>query len=142
MLTEELAQHIEKQEDEIRELRSRMTLIRSEIARQLDEIGDSLRLYRSLTGSPHPAQVRLGMIPDSTRTMPRVEQVLAVLDRAAVPMTLTDLVTSLPDAPERGAITAAIHRAVKRGVVVRVERGLYASTRPDKVEVADTAHPQ
>lgn len=121
-LAEELDQTIRKVHNETQALEARIEDLRREIAQNRQIEGDALRLYRSTTGSPHPLEERR---PSESRDRPRAEQVMAVMKAAGRPVTLTELVDAMPDNPERGAISAVVHRAVRRGEVRRLSRGVY-----------------
>lgn len=135
MLEQELHRYIVGEIEALEGLKSDMDALRLESARRMAALTDSFRLFESLTGELHEAQVQLvgGRLGDD-RPHPRLDRVLASLERAQGPMTVTDIVASMPDAPERGAVTAALHRAVKRGEARRLRRGVYEiADRPVEV---------
>lgn len=126
MLERELDRYITQEMEALDELKRRVDVLRLESARRMAALTDSFRLFESLTGELHAAQAQMfrGRSGDG-RLHPRMDRILASLDRARGPMTVTDIVASMPDAPERGAVTAALHRAVKRGEARRLRRGVY-----------------
>lgn len=124
-LVHELDQTIRSLDGEVRALELKAEELRRDIARQRQMMSDAFRLYRSATGCPHPLE-RTGR--EETRERPRAEQVLAVMEAAGGPVTLSELVAAMPDGPERGAISAAVHRAIQRGEVRRLRRGVYELT--------------
>lgn len=121
-LVEELDTAIRAALEETRTLESQLEVLRLEIARQRHLLSDALRLYRSTTGAPHPLEESGS---DEVRERPRAEQVLAVMKAAGGPVTLSDLVSAMPDKPGRGAISAVVHRAIQKGEVRRLRRGVY-----------------
>jgi len=121
-LVEELDTTIRAVREETRELEAQLDALRLEIARQRNLLSDALRLYRSTTGSRHPFE---SSECDEIRERPRAEQVLAAMEAAGGPVTLSELVGAMPDKPERGAISAVVHRAIQKGEVRRLRRGVY-----------------
>ena len=126
MLDRELDHYIRQEADEGEALRDQIETLRREVGVRLASLGDSFRLYETLTGHSHASQRQLtrGKSPGQ-RSSPRLDHVLAVLDRSPGPVTVDQVVASMPDAPERGAVTAALHRAVKSGEARRLRRGVY-----------------
>ncbi|MEX1134884.1 MAG: hypothetical protein WED83_08590 [Acidimicrobiia bacterium] len=107
---------------EVEDLESKVEDLKRKIAMRRQVEADALRLYRSTTGSAHPFENGKS---ESARERPREEQVLAAMEAAGRPVTLSELLDAMPDRPERGAISAVVHRAIKRGEVRRLERGVY-----------------
>lgn len=125
MLVDELDQHIKTEVQNLADLRDQMSRLRCQLSGAADQLEDALRLYRSLAGQSHPLQSELSIPTEQMRRSPRLDQVLAVFDRHRGPVSLDELVEAMPDAPERGAVSAAVHRAIKRGEVRSLDRGLY-----------------
>ena len=121
-LVDELESAIRAVHDEIENLESELEALRRTIAFKRQVRADALRLYLSTTGSAHPLEGSTGSAP---RERPREEQVLATMEAAGRPITLTELIDAMPDGPDRGAISAVVHRAIKRGEVRRLSRGVY-----------------
>ena len=125
-LVDELDRTIKTTHDEIEDLEAQLEELKRTIAMKRQMEADALRLYRSATGFAHPLEAPVG---STRRERPREEQVIAVMEAAGRPVSLTELMDAMPDEPERGAISAAVHRAIKRGDVRRLERGVYELTR-------------
>ena len=124
-LVDELDQTIRTTHDEIEDLEAQLEELKRTIAVKRQMEADARRLYRSATGVAHPLEARASNIP---RDRPREEQVIAAMEAAGRPVSLTELMDAMPDQPERGAISAVVHRAIKRGDVRRLERGVYELT--------------
>jgi hypothetical protein len=124
-LVDELDRTIRSTHNEIEDLEAQLEELKRAIAVKRQMGADALRLYRSATGVAHPLE---GPTTRTRRDRPREEQVMAVLEAAGRPVSLTELMDAMPDHPERGAISAVVHRAVKRGEVRRLERGVYEVT--------------
>lgn len=121
-LAEELDITIRKAEEEAAELEAQVDALRREIARRRQIQAQALRLYCTTTGSPHPLEVSE---KTERRERPRAEQVLAAMDAFGGPVTLSELVSAMPDGARRGAVSAVVHRAIEKGEVRRLERGVY-----------------
>lgn len=121
-LNEELDATIRMTRHEIEVLESQLEALKRSIAHKRQVEADALRLYRSATGADHPLDSNPA---NARRDRPREEQVIAAMEAAGRPVTLSELLDAMPDQPERGAISAVVHRAVKRGDVRRLERGVY-----------------
>ncbi len=120
-LVDELDGAIRSTQREVEALEEQLASLKRELARLRQLQGDALRLYRSATGSGHPLDRNV----EPARDRPRAEQVLAALGAAEGPVTLAELVAAMPDEPERGAVSAVVHRAIARGEVRRLSRGVY-----------------
>ncbi len=121
-LVEELDRTITATHDEIGDLEGQLEALKQAIAAKRQVEADALRLYRSATGMAHPLEVSAA---STRRDRPREEQVIAVMEAAGRPVSLAELMDAMPDQPERGAISAVVHRAIRRGEVRRLERGIY-----------------
>jgi hypothetical protein len=121
-LADELYRTIRSTHDEIEDLEAELEKLKRAIAVKRQMGADALRLYHSATGVSHPLE---GPTTRTRRDRPREEQVMAVLEAAGGPVSLTELMDAMPDQPERGAISAVVHRAIKRGEIRRLERGIY-----------------
>lgn len=121
-LVDELDVTIRTADKDVGSLEQQVEHLRRQIALRRQVMFDALRLYRSATGSPHPLE---GFQETDNRERPRAEQVLAVMEAAGRAVTLAELVSAMPDKPERGAISAVVHRAIQRGEVRRLRRGVY-----------------
>lgn len=126
-LGDELNSAILATSSEVETLEQEIDDMRRTLAQKKQILRDALRLYESMTGSAHELATAEA---ESARERPRAGQVLAVLEAASAPVSLTELVKAMPDQPDRGAISAVVHRAIKKGEVRRLKRGLY--------ELADT----
>lgn len=124
-LSEELDKAIRESQAKITALEERIESLHRELATTRQIKSDALRLYQLTEGSPHA----LHDAPELKRERPRADQVLAVMDAAEGPITLEELVSAMPDEPERGAVSAVVHRAIKKGEVRRIKRGVYELTR-------------
>jgi hypothetical protein len=121
-LADELDRTIRAAQERVEDLEVQLEALRRDLARQRQIRADALRLYTSSTGRQHP----LGESShEDARDRPRAEQVLAALEAADGPVTLSDLVAAMPDGPERGAVSAVVHRAIAKGDVRRLKRGVY-----------------
>ena len=125
-LENELNRTIESTQQDISELESRIESLKRNLARLQQVEADALRLYKSTTGEEHPLARGYKA---TTRKSPRADRVMAVLESAGRPVTLTEVVAAMPDDPQKGAITAVLHRAIKKGDARRLEPGVYESTR-------------
>ncbi len=124
MLLAELDDHIRKEHDRLEALGTEIDRLRTEISDASERLRDALRLYESLAGEPH--EHALGShTDDDGRPSPRLDMVISILDRRGQPTTLDELVAAMPDSPERGAVSAAVHRAIKKGKVRALKRGTY-----------------
>jgi len=121
-LAEELDITIRTTDQEVAELERALQDLKREMASKRQIKADASRLFRSVTGKPHPLEE---LTTADTRQRPREEQVMLVLASAKGPVTLAELIQAMPDRPEKGAISAVIHRAVTRGDVRRLGRGVY-----------------
>lgn len=121
-LENELDVTIRSAYEDIRALEHQVEDLRRKIARHRQVMSDAFRLYQSTTGSSHPLD---GSQREESRERPRAEQVLAVMEAAGRPVTLSELVSAMPDKPERGAISAVVHRAIQKGEMRRLRRGVY-----------------
>ena len=121
-LAEELDITIRATDQEIADLDRAMQGLKRELAAKRQIKADASRLFRSVTGEPHPLEE---LTSPETRERPREEQVMSVLASANGPVTLSELIEAMPDRPEKGAISAVVHRAVTRGDVRRLGRGVY-----------------
>lgn len=124
-LVDELDRTIKTTHDEIGDLEAQLEELKRTIAVRRQMVADALRLYRSATGVAHPLEAPAR---SPRRDRPREDQVIAVMEAAGRPVSLTELMDAMPDQPERGAVTAVVHRAIKRGEVRRLERGVYELT--------------
>lgn len=127
-LVDELDAAMQSAREDLDRLERELEALRREIACRRHVLVDALRLYRSYTGVAHPLE---SSVSDSTdeRERPRADQVLAVMEAAGGPVTLTELVEAMPDSPDRGAISAVVHRAIGKGEVRRLRRGVYELAR-------------
>ena len=125
-LIDELDATIHTANEEVDHLEREMESLRREIARRRHVLLDALRLYHSLTGVAHSLD---SSVSSDQRERPRADQVLAVMEAAGRPVTLSELIEAMPDAPDRGAISAVVHRAIRKGEVRRLERGVYELSR-------------
>lgn len=125
-LVDELEATIRSATEDVDRLERQVEDLRREIARRRHVLIDALRLYRSYTGVAHSLESS-----DNTdeRERPRADQVLAVMEAAGGPVTLSELIEAMPDAPDRGAISAVVHRAIRKGEVRRLRRGVYELAR-------------
>jgi hypothetical protein len=121
-LRDELDLAISAAAKEVRDFERELESVRRQLARSRQVMVDAFRLYRSAIGSPHPLE---GLQGENHRERPRAEQVLAAMEAAGRPISLAELIRALPDEPERGAISAVVHRAIRRGEVRRLQRGIY-----------------
>lgn len=121
-LTEELDRTIRSAHQRVEDIEVELETLRRELARERQIRADALRLYLSATGTEHPLE---GSHVEEPRQRPRAEQVLAVMETLSRPVTLAELVEAMPDKPERGAISAVVHRAIQKGEVRRLQRGVY-----------------
>jgi hypothetical protein len=124
-LSDELDTTIRDSHSSISSLEEKIEALQRDLARARLVKSDALRLYQSTTGSQHPLHEAEA---DSKRERPRADQVIAAMEAAAGPVTLKDLVSAMPDEPDRGAVSAVVHRAIKRGEVRRIKRGVYELT--------------
>jgi hypothetical protein len=134
MLKDELGQHIEGKLAELQAARQRLKELRSEIASLSEELSAALRVYEQVAGHQHEGAASIGLngVP-VTKNGSRLSMVLRALDQHPGPMTLDELVQAMPDSPERGAVSAAVHRAIKRGEVRSIRRGVYELIRRQDV---------
>lgn len=132
VLITELDKHIVDRLAQAAHIRAEIDKHRDDLTHLLEDVAGALRLYRSLSGSAHPSEADL---PASQvaggQSQPRLAQVIDVLARAGRPLSLQDVTSSLPDAPEPGTVSAALHRAIQKGAVRRVTRGIYEIERAE-----------
>lgn len=121
-LADELEITIRATNEEIAKLERALQDLKRELAAKRQIKADASRLFRSVTGKSHPLEE---LTSAEARERPREEQVMSVLASANGPVTLAELIEAMPDRPEKGAISAVIHRAVSRGDVRRLGRGVY-----------------
>ena len=126
ILIAELDRHITGQLKLASGMRAEIDRLRQRLGDVLDDLEGAFSLFESLTGSSHPERSAAGFVGRSgSRLRPRLDQVLTFLKQNRSPVTLDAVVDAMPDAPERGAVSAALHRAIKQGAVRRVRRGIY-----------------
>ena len=124
-LSDELDTTIRDSHSRISSLEKEIEALQRELAKVRLVKSDALRLYHSATGSRHPLHEAEA---ESKRERPRADQVITAMEAAQGPITLKELVSAMPDEPDRGAVSAVVHRAIKKGEVRRIKRGVYELT--------------
>ena len=124
-LREELDKTIRDTQAKIEELEESIESLQRELAKTRQIKGDAVRLFEATSGAQHALR---DSGADHKRERPRADLVLAAMETANCPVTLDELVNAMPDGPERGAVSAVVHRAIKKGEVRRVKRGVYELT--------------
>lgn len=123
---EVLDAQIQEESEGVRRLDHRLEELRRERDHTADVLRKALDLYRELAERPHPLDRQAGRVAVETgRESPRLVELVSILCSERRPMAVSEIASMMIDRPGGGAVSAAAHRAVKKGLVRRVQRGVY-----------------
>lgn len=135
---EVLDEQIRQQSEELRSLEQQLAALRSERDHKSAVLRKALDLYREIAEQPHSLDNQLYRAGENGNgNNPRLSELVWILRSQGRPMAVSEIVTAMSDRPSGGAVSAAAHRALKQGLVRRVQRGVYEARAIPEEEEAE-----